>query len=254
TSSSTRSYGRSSSLCSPASPVTASVTSKFSEASSASSPSRISSSSSTTRIDPLGMDSFPGYGELQAEGCALARRRAHVHFARVLLDDAVAHRKAESGAPSGGLGCEEWIEDAMDMFRRNARSGVDDFDFDGAIVSRGPDFQHAAARHGVARVHEQVEKHLLETRDRAKDRRQLIRIAADDIHARGLEGVLHERQSFLEHGVEIHFDGLGATRTGEIQQVVDDLARAERLLHNALDRLLPGIVRGNLLREHLDVV
>ena len=91
----------------------------------------------------------------------------------MLLDDAVAHRKAQPGAAAGGLGGEERIEDAMQMFGRNARAGVGDFHFDRAVLRRGADFQHAARRHGVARVHEQVQKHLLEARGRAENRRQV---------------------------------------------------------------------------------
>ena len=66
--------------------------------------------------------------------------------------------------------------------------------------------------------------------------------------------MLHQRQRLFEHGVQIHFHGFGAARARKIQQVVDDFAGAERLLHDALDRLLPRIVGRNLLRQHLDVI
>ena len=67
------------------------------------------------------MDCFPGDREFQPERSALARRRAHVNLSRVLLDNAVADRKTQPGAPAGGLGGEEWIENAMEMLGRNAR-------------------------------------------------------------------------------------------------------------------------------------
>ena len=72
------------------------------------------------------------------------------------------------------FGGEEWIENAMEMLGRNARAGVGDFDFHGAVVRRRADFQHAAAGHGVARVHEKIQEHLLQARGGAEHRRQLL--------------------------------------------------------------------------------
>ena len=79
-------------------------------------------------------------------------------------------------------------------------------------------------------------------------------VVLDDVHLRGLEWMLDERQSFFEHGVDIDFDEFGGAGAREIQQIVDDFAGAEGLLHDALDRFLARIVGGNLLGEHLDVI
>src|SRR5215469_11683534 len=161
TSSSIKSNGRSSSLCNPASPVSAGVTSKPSDVRRASRPSRISISSSTTSMEPLGMDRFSCYGKFEPERCSLAWRGAHVNFSRMLLYDAVAHRKTQPGAPAGGLCCEKWIENAMEVLWRDARSGVGDLNFHRTVVGPRTDFQHAAAWHRIARVHKEIQKHLL---------------------------------------------------------------------------------------------
>src|ERR1700735_1028156 len=161
TSSSIKSNGRSSSLCNPASPVSAGVTSKPSDVRRASRPSRISISSSTTSMDPLGMNRFSCYGKFEPERRSFSRRRAHVNLARMLLYDAVAHRKTQAGAPTGGLCCEKWIENAMEMLGRNAGARVGDLNFHRTVVGARADFQHATAGHRIARVHEEIQKHLL---------------------------------------------------------------------------------------------
>src|ERR1700739_4089743 len=114
-------------------------------------PSRISDSSSTTRMEPLDMNRFPRGGELQPEGSALPRRRAHVQLAGMLLDDPVADQKPQAGAAARRLRGEEGIEDAIQIFARNARAGVLDFHFDRSIVRGRADLDRAARGHGVAR-------------------------------------------------------------------------------------------------------
>src|SRR6202044_1262752 len=131
TSSSNKSKGLSSSLRRPSSAVPASETSKFSEVRRASSPSRISTSSSTTRIVPLGIYGFPSYRKLQAKRSALAGDRTHIHFAGVFFDDSVAHGEAQPGALAGRLRGKERVENAVQIFRRYAGARIGDFDFDG---------------------------------------------------------------------------------------------------------------------------
>ena len=70
------------------------------------------------------MNRFPRGGEFQPEGGAFAGRGAHLDLAGVFLDDAVAYREAQAGAASGGFGGEEGIEDARQIFARNARARV----------------------------------------------------------------------------------------------------------------------------------
>jgi hypothetical protein len=77
---------------------------------------------------------------------------------------------------------------------------------------------------------------------------------ANDVNFRRAEGMLHERERFIEDRVDIDFDKLRRAGSREIQKVVDDFAGAESLLHDLIDRLLLRIVRGKLLRKHLDIV
>ena len=118
----------------------------------------------------------------------------------------------------------------------------------------GAHFQHAAARHGVTSVHKQVQKYLLETRNRAKNGRQLLSIILDDVHLRCFERMLYQREGFFQDGVQIHFYEFRCAGSREIEQIVDDFAGAEGLLYDPLDCFLARIVGGNLFREHLDVI
>src|SRR5580658_9592987 len=178
------------------------------------------------------MDGFPGYGKFQAEGSTFAWSGAYVDFAGVLFNDAVAHRKTQPGAPSGGLGCKEWIENTVEVLWRNPRARVSHFDFHGAVLRSGAHLEQATLRHGVARVHEEIQENLLQAGD----------------------GTQHRRESFLQHVVDIHFDEFSGASARKIQKIVDDFAGAESLLDDALDGLLARIIRGNLLGEHLNII
>jgi hypothetical protein len=107
------------------------------------------------------MDCFPERGELNVEGCAFSRGRTYIDLSGMLLDYTVADGQAQAGAAAIGFGGEEWVENAMNVLARNACAGVGDFDFDAAIVSGCADFKHAAGRHCVTSVQEQVKKDLL---------------------------------------------------------------------------------------------
>src|SRR5277367_2381122 len=131
------------------------------------------------------MDWLPGNGEFQAERSSLSWSGTHVDFSGVLLDDAVTYRKAETGAPSGGLGGEERIENTLEIFRRNARAGVGDFNGDGTVVSESTNFEQSALRHGVPRVHEQIQEDLLQTGDGTEHRRQFFLVILDHVDMRG---------------------------------------------------------------------
>src|SRR5690242_19039808 len=107
-------------------------------------------------MEPLDMSRFPGRGELYVERSALSGRRAHINLSRMFLDNAVTYRKPQSSAAAVGFGREEGIKDAVDVLGRNSRAGIRDFHFHTAIVRGSADFQHSAARHGVARVQKEV--------------------------------------------------------------------------------------------------
>src|SRR6266853_602688 len=134
-----RSNGFSPSSAKPASPVSALEVEYPSILSRSSRPSLISDSSSTTRMEPLDMNRFPSCGEFKTEGSAFALGGAHVDLSRVLLDNAVAHRKSQPRAAAGRFRGEEGVEDAMQVFVWNTGTGVGNFDLNRTIVRRGAD-------------------------------------------------------------------------------------------------------------------
>src|ERR1700693_2968349 len=150
-------------------------------------PSRISASSSTTRILALSMDGFLAYREFEAERSAFARSAADLDGAAVLLHDAVADRKPQARSFAGGLGGEEGVENTVEQLAGDAHAGVGDLDIHGSILCRGADLDHAAVGHGVARVHEQVQKHLLEAVGRAEHGGQVLAQVFHHAHARQAE-------------------------------------------------------------------
>ena len=95
-------------------------------------------------------------------------------FPGVLLDDAVAHGEPEAGAASRGFCGEKGIEDAVQIFAGNAAAGIDDFHFHRAVVRRRADFDDAAGGHGIARIHEEIQEHLLQSVGRAQHRGQCL--------------------------------------------------------------------------------
>ena len=111
------------------------------------------------------------------EDRALARRAVDKDEAAGLLDDAVHGRQAEPGAGAELLGREERLEDAFEVFLRDADPGIGDLDqhviagrhdFGAAPQRRrlrhigGADRQRSAARHRVARVDGKVDDDLFE--------------------------------------------------------------------------------------------
>ena len=75
----------------------------------------------------------------------------HFHPAAVLLNDVVAHRKAESGTDTLFLRGEKGIENLVDDVRVDAGTVVDDVDagFAGAAVGSDGHLQAAAVFHGA---------------------------------------------------------------------------------------------------------
>jgi hypothetical protein len=111
------------------------------------------------------------------KGGADAESALDVDFAGVLLNDAVAHGKAEAGAAAlagfgRGFGSKEWIVNALEVLGGDAGAGVGDDGFDVA-VGHGGDAQFASLRHGVLGVEQQIEEDLLQLAGIAVDARQL---------------------------------------------------------------------------------
>src|ERR1039458_2820518 len=80
----------------------------------------------------------------------------------MLLNDTVGYREAKAGALLGALGGKEWIVDAMQVLRRDPVAGIGNLHPRTQPVGPRAHFQGAARAHGVARVQEQVEEHLLQ--------------------------------------------------------------------------------------------
>src|SRR6202007_2021065 len=83
-------------------------------------PSRISDSSSTTRMEPLDMNRFPGRGEFEPEGSAFTGRGPHIDLARMFLDDSITYRKSQARAAPGRFRREERIEDPLQILAGNS--------------------------------------------------------------------------------------------------------------------------------------
>src|SRR5512142_2187091 len=109
------------------------------------------------RMEPLGdIHLFPCRWEFKPEGCAAAYRALHADPPGVLADDPVADGKAQSRTPAGRFGCEERIEDLIQVVGGNAHSVVGNLDEHRAVLGFGSESQLTAARHSVPRVHDQV--------------------------------------------------------------------------------------------------
>ena len=162
--------------------------------------------------------------------------RAFAHFAfqldptLVLLDDAIDGREAEAGSLAEFLRRKKRLEDALQIFRRNAfagvrvaeadefpRRGLDGFaDVGGVHVARGnADGQPSAARHRIARIHREVQQNLLDHRRVGLDNRRLaveMNLQRDVLAEQPAEHFLHA----ADHAVQIQ-----RTR-------IDDLLAAKR--------------------------
>src|SRR5208282_4175605 len=195
--------------------------------------------------------------KIQGEGGAFARAALHADIARVFLDDAVGDRKSKTGAPilafrGRRLGREKWVVNAMNVFLRNARSGVGDARADKFAVQCFY-LQDSAPSHRVLGVQEQIQKHLLQAPGVTLNQRKVFVKFGLYLDARHLELVLEQRQRIRDHLVQTDLGQFRARDTGEVQQIVDDLRGAERLLGDFLQQPRFLRIRLQLLRQHLRV-
>src|SRR5580658_7076141 len=131
------------------------------------------------------MNRFPYCWELYVEGSAFAGGRADIDLAGMFLDDAVAYGEAQACAAAAGLRREKGIENAVNVFARDACAGIHDFDFDAAVVRAGTHFEQAAAGHGVAGVQEKIQEDLLQFVRRAANRGKSFAKVLNDLNLRG---------------------------------------------------------------------
>src|SRR5271157_6505958 len=147
----------------PSSPVAAESALYPSSSRSCSRLSRISVSSSITRIEPLAdIHGFPDCGKFQPEGRSATLHAVHLDRSGMLPDDAVSYRETQACASARGLGSKKRIENLVEVIGGDSHAVVGNFHVHGGVLSLCSNGQLAAARHGIARVQDQVHKNLLE--------------------------------------------------------------------------------------------
>src|SRR5581483_3732596 len=104
----------------------------------------------------------PHERKVQTEARPSAAAVRDFYRSAVLLNNPVTHRQAQTRTLARRLGGEERIVDAVQVLRRNAGSRIRLLDFDRRFRRPCLHFQRTARRHGVARVHEKIEKYLLQ--------------------------------------------------------------------------------------------
>src|SRR3954453_6316094 len=225
----------------PSIPFCASSTEYPSDWRSISRPSRIASSSSTTRTLPRAaavsgciyrLPCGAGCGEwkFQTERGATVAPVGHFDRTTMFLHNTVRHRKAESRAFAGRFGGEEGVVDAVDVLGGNAVPGVRDLHPDAGAFGPGPDFQGPAGAHRVASVEEEIQEDLLEFTRVPVDRRKIGVEVRLDLDSGLLQLMFEERERLLDDPIQADVAEGRGRRAREVQQRVDDLARAEGLL------------------------
>src|SRR5687767_597036 len=205
--------------------------------------SRMISSSSTTRIEPFFCIFSPLIsGRTWARGrdrCrqrhreprALPHRALACQRAFVLADDTVSNGQAEAGPLSDHLRREERVVDAREVFARDARARVADYRNDLTTVETRFYREPPALRHRVTRVQKQIEKDLLQLVLDAGDERRRRTQLPPHFHLADEELGLEQRKDIADDSVEIDRTSVfrvRGTRTGKVEQPIDDLGCPER--------------------------
>src|ERR1700678_557878 len=146
------------------------------------------------------------------KGCARADGAFNVNFAGMFLDDSIGNGKTEAGAAAiAWLGCrlggEEGIVDALEMFGRNALTGV--CNQSGNVVWVSVDqrgyAQATSLGHGFLGIQQEIEKNLLQFAGVAMDGREFFHQVEIDADQGRFELVLQQRQRVAYDLVQIGF-------------------------------------------------
>jgi hypothetical protein len=129
-----------------------------------------------------------------------------VDVAAVITNDAVAER----------------VVDLRQVFGRDAEAGVPHADHDGILIRPGRNFELASARHGVARVEDQVHQHLLQLGRVAGRERQAVGVVTHDLDLGVAQLRLEQLDRVVKDAVQINRRVPRLTDAREIEQVVDD--------------------------------
>ena len=149
----------------------------------------------------------------------------------VVLDDLPTDGQAESGALLVALRGEERLEDATEVARRDPRPIVADGDddplgADAEVGGHGERPAPARLAHGLHRVEQQVDEHLLELVGVGHDRRELGREVAHHGDVGAPELVDLQLQRLFDEAVDVHGRATRRLLAGEAEERADDLHRA----------------------------
>ena len=120
-------------------------------------------------------------------------------------------------------------------------------------VVPGADDERAAAvraEHGLLRVDDQVQQHLLNLVRIRKHFRQSRGERLENVDVADALFVRAKRQRLANHLIQVHHRARGVTLAGEGQQIADDLGRALRLTQDRFEAAL-GLIVDRSLREPL---
>ncbi len=140
----------------------------------------------------------------------------------------------------------------MNVFLRNARTGIRDAHADEFAVQRGY-VQDSAPGHRVLGIQEQIQKHLLQAPGVALNQRKVFIELGLHLDVSHLELVVEQCQRICDHLVQTDFRQFRTRGAGEVQQIIDNLRSAERLLGDFLQQPRFLRIRLQLLRQHLGV-
>ena len=160
----------------------------------------------------------------------------------MFLHDGVRHRQTEAGALADLLRREKRIEDLRPHILRHTRPVVVHLEDDGVVVDVVPGAQDeraaaVGADHGLFRVDDEIQQHLLDLMRIGEDARQARRQRLEDRDVAEALFVRPQRQRLTDDVVEVDHRARGVALARERQQVADDFGRALRL---AEDRLEPA--------------
>src|SRR5579871_825330 len=161
-----------------------------------------------------------GGREFKPEDSAGTYRAVNLHGASMLLHDAIAYGKAETCAlvlaiSRLGLGGEEWIEDTLQVFRRDASAEIlyEEDDTADGFAGGDADARVGGAMHGVASVEQKVESDLLQLALVAVNPREARVELRFHANAGGLELMLKQCEGVVEEAIEIDGAELSAAGT-----------------------------------------
>ena len=166
-------------------------------------------------------------GELDHRATPLARLALELDRAAVLVDHAAAQGQSEARTFADRLGGEEGLEDFLLDVRGHARAAVHDLEPDAVPVwlvprrHRDPAWRRVTP-HGIVRVREQVDQHLMELVLIRPQHRKVGAEIENDLDAVGLELVREQLHGAAHHLVQPDAPALGLLLARQRQEVADD--------------------------------